>query len=339
MAYQGLVVEGFDHLTAADLLTKRVGSTGGVVILAGAGPFGSSAVQLLTNVAYRCFLDPTGGGAAYSKLVAHVPYYCNLLSTNDCVIAFTTGIGGTKVFELQVDTAGHPRVLRNGTVIATSATILSVDTWYMLEVKVELATGATGSYEVHLEGTPLADLTASGVQTSSATTATALQLHGNIGISHYDDLLVQDWSVAGVDFTGPIRVATGYPTADGHYVDFSLSSGSVHRLNVDEATANGDTDFNYSSTAGQRDSFAHTGLPVSGTPLIVQLTAQARKDDAGARTHRNFLRIGSTDYDGADHIALSGYQAFLDIWNANPGGGAWTQAVTDPMEIGYTNHA
>jgi hypothetical protein len=334
VAYAALVVESFDHEDTTSLASKYPGSSypSGVASIVG-GRNGGSALQCGTNNSFIASLDPSGASANYTKIVAGFAAYMNLAVTGQ-IFQLRNGLAGAMDFNIKATTGGLLQVCRAGTVIATGTTVLSATTFYYIEVKVLLATTAVGSYEVRINGVTEAALTASSVQTSGAATASAWGLNGAGTTSRFDDLVIQDWSVAGVDFLGDVRIDASHTNAAGNYSQFGALSGT-NESNVDEAVADGDTSFNSDATVSDKDSFVHDVFPTNGTPYIVQVTTQARKDDAGARSGRNFLRISGTDYEGATYALGTGYAMYRDIWNSDPSGGAWVQANVEAAEIGY----
>lgn len=340
VAYAGLIVEGFDHEgSAAVIASKYAGSALGPITFV-AGRIRGSAGRVTTGAAngWGILLDPAGASATYTKLLATFAWRKSGAGNSGQIMGFATGTGANANAEFNVywnDAAKVISLRRGSTVIATGTTVLSVNTWYRIAIKVLIASGGTGSYELKInEITELGPT--SSVQTSSAASATAMLFGFANFVNDFDDLVVQDWSVAGVDFfPGDVSVATAATVANGNYAQFTPLS-STNESNVDEATPDDDTTYNSDSVVGHRDSFTHDALPTNGTPYIVQVATDARKDDAGTRTMKNFLRESSTDYDAAAaQSLLDTYTILRDIWNSDPAGGAWTQAAIDAAEIGY----
>lgn len=340
MAYAALFIDGFDHWAAGDVLLKwanlqDVGTYPSII----SGRIRGSAVRI-NNTGMRQYLDPTGGSANYDRVLIGVAFRTSNYSAGTAFINLDSGVAstGSGNWNFAFDSSGHILIRRGGTTIATGTTILSLNTWYYLEFKMLLATGATGSYEVRINGVTELGPTSSVITASGTVNALRFTSPGG-GSQDFDDLVVQDWSVGGVDFLGDVSVAALVPTGAGNYTQFTPSTGSNWQ-NVDDATPNGDTDYNASSTVGHKDSFAMSNLPVNGTPYMVQVLSEFRKDDAGSHTQRNFLRVGGTDYEGASNTVLDTYiYGKRDIWNSDPSGGAWDQTKVDALEAGYKVHA
>ena len=79
-----------------------------------------------------------------------------------------------------------------------------------------------------------------------------------------------------------------------------------------------------SSNVGDKDTYAFGNLStVSGSVYAVQITAFARKTDAGTRLIKTVARLGATEIESTDQPLSAGY-AFpaRDIRTAKPGGAA-----------------
>lgn len=338
MAYAGLFIDGFDHWASGNVTLKWTNIISGNPQII-SGRIRGSALRI-NNQGLRVYLDPTGGAANYDHVLIGTAFRTSAYSAVTDFIDLDSGVATTAAgnWNFAFDSTGHIVIRRGTTVIATGTTILALNQWYYLEFKMLLATTAVGSYEVRING--VTELGPTSSVTTSNGTVNALRFSSPGGGSQdFDDLVVQDWSVSGVDFLGDVSVAALLPNGAGNYTQFTPSTGSNWQ-NVDDATPNGDTDYNSSATVGDKDSFAMTNLPVNGTPYMVQVLSEFRKDDAGSHTQRNFLRVGGTDYEGASNTVLDSYiYGTRDIWNSDPSGGAWDQTKIDALEAGYKVHA
>ena len=107
--------------------------------------------------------------------------------------------------------------------------------------------------------------------------------------------------------------------------------------NVDDETPDDDLTFRASSTVGHKDSFVMSDLDTTvGSVLAVQQVVRWRKDDAGSRTGRQFVRIGGTDYEGSDAAIGDTYAYSRRILEQNPATAAdWTISDVNGLEAGY----
>jgi len=194
---------------------------------------------------------------------------------------------------MRVTAAGEIKVLRNGTLLGvTSGLGLLANTYYHIGFMTTVHDTA-GTYEVRVNG--VTKLTGGPADTKFTASAwiDQVQFLGLIaGNTDYDDLVI---STDG--FCGDCRVVALLPDAAGNYSEWTPSAGAGWQC-VDEPSMNSDTDYVSSSTAGQRNSYSFGAVP-SGAVKAVQHVTALRKDDAGSRTTKHFVRIAGTDYDGS----------------------------------------
>ena len=77
--------------------------------------------------------------------------------------------------------------------------------------------------------------------------------------------------------------ATLLPRSDGAYSQWTPNSGSVHYARVDETACNGATDYNYTNTVGNRDSYDINinSLPNGSTITDIEITPCASRNKKG----------------------------------------------------------
>lgn len=244
----------------------------------------------------------------------------------------------TQQLELRITNERRLTVTRNNTVLATGTTILAEDVYYFVEWKATIA-DAGGSIEVRINGVTEISFSGDTKNTASAganrvTLGSTIQ---NIGaVSAFDDWYVLDGTATTPnDFLGDVKVLGLVPDGAGNYSQWTPSAGSNWQ-NVDELITDGDTTYNSSSTAGQKDSFTYTGLTGMPTVYGVRHQLKHRKDDAGARTVRPFTRAGGTDSFGSNVTLADSYTGSDRIMGKNPATGvAWTATEVNALEAGY----
>ena len=111
---------------------------------------------------------------------------------------------------------------------------------------------------------------------------------------------------------GESRAATTsalLPVSDGNYLQWSPNSGAIHFNRVDEASCNGNTDFNRETTVGGRDSY---GLNISSVPngatiTQIDITPCASKNTSGGTntTFNVFYRLDGVDSADAGAYSLT----------------------------------
>jgi Tfp pilus assembly protein PilX len=245
---------------------------------------------------------------------------------------------GTSQIEIYSTTLGGFEVRRNGTLVASSANALVVGgSWYHLEAQITVDNA--GSVVLILNGVTVINVSGVDVQATANAYANEFVLRGaSSAISRaYADLWVRNGADASSSL-GMVKAEAFFPTGDGALTDFTPDSGSTHYTRVDEATPDGDTTYNESSTAGHRDSFTFQPFTLSagGAIALVQVASTIRKTDAGARSIKLFTRISATNYDGSAQTIADSYLIYVEHWLLNPNTVAtWTESGVNNGEFGY----
>ena len=223
-----------------------------------------------------------------------------------------------------------------GSTLDTSTTAPVVTgSWNFIEWKVTV--GNAGNWDAKVNGVSV--LSGSG-DTQAATTSTIACISIRPGnLNGVDDLYLLDTTGSYLnDFIGDCRVECLSPQAgNGANVGLTPSTGTDHGALVDELPPNDDTDYNYGSTAGIKDTYAFTNVLASSTIVkAVQVTARARKTDTPTKTVALVARVGTTDTDGTTKaVASATYGQYQQIWEKRPTDNAdWTVADLNGAEFG-----
>jgi hypothetical protein len=300
--------DSFDHYAAADMLKKWTSVGGTMVVGTTYGRFGGKGLYLnfgsSANYAKKVF------PATYSTL--YVGFGCYLPSLSSATPSFvlfqetnTTHVG----VHLE-DETGKIYVTRGATSLGkTPGQVISAGVWFHMQVKVYIH-DSNGSVDVLINGVNVLSL--SNVDTSNGGTSkiNAIRLQGR---DYIDDLWVDD-----AEYLGDCRIECLYPSAVGDTTEWTPSTGDNYAC-VDEVTPNSDTDYVFSETADQIDTYTFSDLVLS-TGLIkgIQLSAYARKDDAGSRNIALISRPGSVNRIGASQAIADTYNYYREIWDLNP---------------------
>lgn len=144
---------------------------------------------------------------------------------------------------------------------------------------------------------------------------------------------------------GNTRVDCLRPDGDGNYnTQFTPLSGTRWQA-VDETDANdGDTTYVYASNVDDRLSVTVEDLPHSPTTIhCISPYHVARREGAGSRSSRSFLRVSGTDYESSTLFDLSHGTSYQGAWMfpgdsdclINPATGvAYTKTNLQSIEIG-----
>jgi hypothetical protein len=247
----------------------------------------------------------------------------------------------------------------SGSIIATSSNAIGTgddDRWVEIRAKWSIADSG-GTMEVFVDGTSTGWINYTG-DTRNGSTADwyYCQFFGHGGSdSHIDDVMLfdSDTSDAGNNLTDCAvypqpRIASLLPEAgNGANATWTRSTGADGGVLVNEVAPNGDTNYNTSSTTGQKDTYTLPSIgnvTVWGTTLLLQV----RKTAGGAVTSRPIYRSGGTDYFGASFSPTTNYGgtngvagtlAYLSHCYDPATGVQWTTSGINALEVGieYTS--
>lgn len=235
-----------------------------------------------------------------------------------------------------------------GTIVATGTTVLSVGSWYFIELR-GFINGASGTGEVHLNGATEITSTTGNYGSSnidriifqcSAQESGGSFSDGIISADFCDVYVVDTGGSTNNTFLGDMAVYTLYPSADGAHTQWTPDTGTAHFSRVNEHTGTyPDNDVSYvaDSTSGDRDSYVYDDLvPLTGNVYGAQTNLWARKDNASLRQLKAVVRRSSTDYDGTAIATLgTTYADFTEIRETDPSTSApWTISGINNAEFG-----
>jgi hypothetical protein len=337
-----VLVEGFDHyngtgantgLAAKWTVTTSTGMVagrfGGQAFAATNANNAGSASRTFTaddapaiGLAYRATTMPTIAAGTVA------PHFA-LQSAGTYMVGFRIGPNG-EIIAYRLTAANA------GTVLGTSANgVIAANTWHYIELEL-VVHDTTGAFKLYVDGVQVLNLTNVDTRNGAPTTVDTIQL-GNcvgttgVGVHNYDDLYIDDGGVK----LGERRVETLYPTSDVAQ-GFARSAGAVNYSLVDEATANGDTDYVQGSVVGDVDTYGLGDL--SSTPAAitaVQFNAYAMKTDAAARSIALQAKSGATTSDGANLALAGSYGLHQRLMLTDPNtAAAWAAAAVNALQGG-----
>jgi hypothetical protein len=334
---------GFDHMATADLAQLYVtfGSLGGIATGARTGTGRlfrvSSSILTAQGMIGRAVVTPA------TTVTTGFAFFPDSFDNQISTMCDFLDVDGVVHMSLNVTSTGDIQIKRgDGTLMTggTAAGVFTQDNWYWVEFQSTIGDGTAGSWAVKLNGAALI----SGSSTDTRNGGTLGQVayvrigHNRGGGSHSANWDFDDWYIRNDStYMGDVKMALRSVSGAGNSTQFTPLS-STNASNVDDSTNDGDTTYNYSNTASQKDTFALTSLGLSGTPSIkaVSVLCSLKKDDAGTRIHRNVIRSGSTDYEGSDFGPLTTYTQAESIWETDPNTAAtWTYSNANAVEAGY----
>lgn len=199
----------------------------------------------------------------------------------------------------------------SGTLLGTSSTNLSINTWYYIEMKLKVH-DTLGEIEVKVDNSSVINV--SGVDTrnnSLSSTVSRIWAVGEAGSKYIDDLYINnaEGDAPHNTFYGEIRVDAVVPSSDSS-VQFTRSAGATNVSNIDDGVSpDGDSTYNSSSTIGHKDLFGLSGYtaPNGGTILGVGVSVSSKRQDAGSRQFRSVVKSNTTEVVGATSTLTSAY--------------------------------
>jgi hypothetical protein len=126
------------------------------------------------------------------------------------------------------------------------------------------------------------------------------------------------------------------PNAAGDYTNLTPVDSATNWENVDEASADDDTTYNYGGTTQVKDAYAlaDTAIPAGSTINSVTVYFRCKKIATAWRKFQPFLRLG-TDETAGTNLEVQGTAGY-DTYNealARPGGGDWAVSDLDSLQV------
>lgn len=323
--------DGFDYYPAANLLRKWTSGSA----TATAGVYAGNAARF--NGSSNTTVTKSLPSSTATKGVS---FYFRVSSFNPGAPVILFREGATVHVAMYVDTTGEIFVARNVTKIgANSVNSLSVATWYHIEIKT-FVHDTTGTVEVRVNGTSTGWINLTGQDTQNGGTGVidTIAFTGPSSVtSDFDHFVV--WTTTGnapIDFMGDSKIVPIYVTGDSAVDNaWTASTGSAKYAMVDETSTNDDTDYIYSSAAGNIQGFTKPACGVT-TIRAVAINVMNRKDDASNYLIAPTCRSGGTTYVNATTAAPAAtYTQTQWIYDQDPAtAAAWTESGLNNAEFG-----
>lgn len=335
MAHNYVMICGYDNYgTGTTDILRKFAAASSATISTTNTPFG---VGRSLNAGFGCtFTLP----ATTDKLILGHWVYADL---GGRMLVFGALQSSTYQFSVFVEVTGKISVYRGNAVTflaQTTGQVVWPNSWFHLEVKSRVNSSiSSGDFVVYVNGISVLSLSAT-TNTQATGTANMDQVIYGTGFitSIFDDTFMVDWSSGDTTQVGVKRVITLTPSGNGTTSNFvgSDSDSTNNYLLVDDVPVDV-ADYTESITPGDVDLYAMTDLSVTPTSVpVVQITNLVAKSDAGARTARNIIRSGGTNYDtGVDISPGTGYVFYSDRWYTDPqDSAAWTGTKVNALEAG-----
>jgi hypothetical protein len=209
-----------------------------------------------------------------------------------------------------------------------------INTWYYLEFKIVIH-NTTGSFEFKVnEISELSD-TAIDTQANSDGSSCMLNLRSAIAWRWMDDIYICDSTgSAQNDFLGVSQVIGKFPDGDGGTTDFTPQGAGANYVEVDEATIDDDTTYNY-GVSGDIDYYDYDDLSNGYTIHGIQINTTVRTTDAESFAIRSKIDSNGSIATGTSRYINATYSTEYEISTINPDTStAWTTTAVDAAEFG-----
>ena len=265
---------------------------------------------------------------------------------NDDTSMFRLRHNGVTQCWAMVGSDGKLRVYQGSglTLRYTSTSVLTQGSYAYLEFDITVH-GSAGSIAIYVNGILDGTGIVSGINTGTANAwseYTMARMDAPNGTTWYfDDLYILDGTGSRLNAPlGDTRVDLTLPNAAGNSSQWTRSAGADQWATIDDPQANGDTDYNTSSTTGHVDTLNFPPLPVAGAIVhAVVVKVQARKFDVGAAQLAGVTRVAGADYVSAPQSPGTTYNVARFQFPLNPATSApWTVADYDAAEFGYKKY-
>lgn len=294
-------------------------------------PGGGAALFVGTSIRVPSY--PTSGGFRAVLYLLNERATPAASDTANRVLALTT-------LGVQLGSDGRLSLYRQGvvTAVATGTTVLSLATWYRLEVKIANIDDTGGIFELRINGVVEFSVTDADLYQAGPKEIVAVQIQNNA--CRHDDVLIWDSTGAAPNnFMGDLLIETLRPNGAGTTTQSTPNTGTAWQA-VDEVALDFDTTYTAISTVNNLDTYAYGNMAT--TPAVIHgvvVSAQANSPGMTPRKIKQIAKQGETSIQGPEHSVLldltAAYKLEQDFFPTKPGGGAWTKTDVDAAEFGW----
>ena len=322
-----LFMEGFDAVSStADLARKWRGAT---VVISGANGLRSGQHAAIIGGGSAAILDCAIGSAKGTLCVGLALRVESSDTVDRPLVRFRDGATADQC-GVWITPDRRLAFYRGATSIATSAPVVTLNTWGYLEFKVVF--GDSGSYQIKYAGANA--LSASGVDTTATVNQSADTVYFGLNSTVYFYWRFDDMYVDDANLLGEVRIDTIKPTSDGNYQEWTPSTAGAHWSLVDEVSPLSQSDQVSAASVGLRDTYGLSDVGVLALPVAaVQVSATMASD--GTRSGGVMIRSGSVDSSGVGVALSPTWKMPATTWTVDPATGvAFTEAGVNAMEAG-----
>jgi hypothetical protein len=244
--------------------------------------------------------------------------------------------GTTLGMNIRMDTDGTLKAYRGVTLVGSTVSALTTNTWYYLEFKIYTHNSA-GTIDINVNGTSWLSLTSQDTAQAALTYHTAFRLQAPSLNTSWDDVYFLDATgSANNDLLGNRKVVAIAPGSAGDSTDWTPSAGSNYQNVDDGALLDEDTTYNETSTDNHQDLYNYANLPSDiATVDGVQITSEGRVT-TGSMDLSAVIKTGTTTSVGSpESITSTTYVTTVRVAEQDPDtAAAWTPGGVDGAQFG-----
>jgi len=343
MAHTILHSDGFEH----DALGYRYSSaeiTGSTSTTNTSPAFGYGRALVISGDENN-YMSPYLSSSPYTTLYTAFHHRTTTNSTTEAaLVTFRDDLNGARQITITIQYNGSSgQIIRarrgtsTDTLLATSTANLPLaGTWAHVSVMV-FVDQVNGRVKVNINSSTVIDFTGN-TRNTAASRIDRIRIHGRVGgqSNVYDNWVIATGDPNADAPLPEIRIYTQFPSADD-ITQFSVSGAISNWAAVNEVPPNDDTNYTYSGTVGQQDTFVHTAPSIVSTVLGVRVNANLRRDDAGSREFVPVVKPATSSYTPASNQGMyNRYWIQGYAWQTNPDTGVtWTPVEAMNAKFGY----
>ena len=220
--------------------------------------------------------------------------------------------------------------------------VLFPNVWHYIEIKVVF--GENGSVQVRVDNQTCLEATGRTKNPKSPALCNLWRASNYyLEDANYNDTFVDDLYILDMegtdfnDFLGDVVIHAVLPNADGTLNQLSQFGGSLQKYTaVDDIPPDGDTSYVFGNIIGQQERYFVDPMPTNViNVLAVSVHARAKKDAAGASNLKLLCKFEDDIALGPVEPVTTQYITRALMLETAPGGGAWSKAKAEGMEIGF----
>ena len=236
---------------------------------------------------------------------------------------------------------GYFKIYRGDTttLLATGTHYLQPETYYYIQIK-SLVHNSTGIFELKIGSTVTEfSLTSQDTQQQSTDSVQRLQLGYQSG--WFDYAFVDDFYICNDVGSAPYNTYLGimrsirvYPSGD-ITVNCTCSSGANNYALIDEQSTPSASDYVYTSTSTDRDTYDVTNMPTDvSSVLAVRIESKLNKNGIEYYEYKHGVKSGATNQFGTTYIVPDAFKYTYDEFLTSDGvSTAWTETTINSMQM------